>query len=92
VVTVWHAVLCFFRVFVCMCVIYLQLLAVGVTWFLKRHPTVFVNLAVFEVGSGTVLRCQCARYGLKGVAVVVSEKLHLRCNVRGADGIARIEG
>jgi hypothetical protein len=90
VVTVWHEVLCFSRVFVCVCD--LQLLAIGMTWFLKRHPAVYVNLAVFELGSSTVLRCQCARYGLKGVAVVVSEKLHLRCNVRGADGIARIEG
>jgi hypothetical protein len=76
----------------CVFVIYLQLLAVEVTWFLKRQPAVIVNLAVCKVASGTVLRCQCARYGLKGVAVVVLEKLHLRCNVRGADGIARIEG
>jgi len=77
---------------VCVCVIYLQLLAVGVTWFLKRQPAVLVNLAVFKVASGTVLRSQCARYGLKGVGVVVSEKLRLSCNVRGADGIAHIEG
>lgn len=87
-VTARHEVLCFSRV----CVISLQLLAVGVTWFLKRQPAVLVNLAVFKVASGTVLRCQCTRYGLKGVPIVVSEKLHLRCNVRGADGIARIEG
>jgi hypothetical protein len=54
-----------FLLCVCMCVIYLQLLAVGVTWFSKRHPTVFVSLVVFKVASGTLLRCQCARYGLK---------------------------
>lgn len=89
-VTAWHEVLCFSRM--CVCVIYLQLLAVGVTWFLKRQPAVLVNIAVLKVASGTVLRYQCARYGLKGVAAVVSEKWHLRCNVRGVDGIARIEG
>ena len=87
----WSAVFLSY-VYVCVCEIYLQLLAVGVTWFLKRQPVVLVNLAVFKVASGTVLRCQCARCGLKGVAVDVSEKLRLRCYVSGADGIARIEG
>jgi hypothetical protein len=84
---------CVSLVYVCVCVCVRDLLTTVGGWsdFLKRQPAVLVNVAVFKVASGTVLRGQCARYGLKGVAVV-SEKLHLRCNVRGADGIARIEG
>jgi len=64
---------------------------VGVTWFLERQPAVLVNLAVFKVVSGSVTLPLCPLW-IERVAVVVSEKLHFRCNVREAGGIARIEG